>query len=79
MYNNDDDFFVESTRAGVKRRWSETERDAFQTHFASHLKNSQMANGEEIKAAINKDLKHRSIAQIRTRLHNFITKKQKMN
>ena len=60
----------------MKRRWTKEESKDFDRLFECQLKEKRMATGEEIQIA-QKYLKDRSVAQIRTRLNNFVRNKQK--
>lgn len=69
----------EKGRVGVKRKWNPGETAVFDNFFKDNLQQGTMASGEQLKRLHQTLLPARSIAQIRTRLHNFITGKQKIN
>jgi hypothetical protein len=64
------------TRHGIKRRWSEEEVGIFKKAFKDNILNKAMPSGSELKE-VQKQLSHRSVSQIRTRLNNIILGKQK--
>ncbi|WAQ98580.1 hypothetical protein MAR_022953, partial [Mya arenaria] len=58
-----------------KQRWSETENKIFMQIFSGCLKDKHMPTLTAIKLAASK-MPQRTVAQIRTRVHNIITGKQ---
>ena len=59
-----------------RRRWSRSENKSFMQAMKSYVESKTMPPGEVI-AVLHRKLKTRSIPQIRTKIHNIISGKQK--
>ena len=75
--DGDDVEMLASAKRGVKRRWSFEENTIFKRAFQETLLNKKMPTGDEILSC-SKEIKTRTVAQIRTRLNNIILGKQKL-
>lgn len=61
----------------IKRiRWSEEENELFRKSFSLHIARKEMPTGKELKD-LSKKLPARTIAQLRTKIHNIISGKLK--
>ena len=60
-----------------RRRWSEEEHKQLLNTFAKNITQKKMPRGTEIEA-LGKKLNNRTVAQIRTQVHNIITGKKKI-
>lgn len=57
-----------------KRRWTEEENNVFKNYFKDYINRKTLPPGSVIKKVQTK--LNRSVAQIRTRIHNILTGKQ---
>jgi hypothetical protein len=74
--DEDDVEMLEAANRGVKRRWSFEENTVFKRAFQDALLSKKMPPGDEI-LSVSKEMKTRTVEQIRTRLNNIILGKQK--
>ena len=70
--------FSTVVRRGVKRKWTTDENEWFIKFFTAEIEKKKMAPGWKLLKA-QAHLKPRTVAQIRTRVHNVINMKQKLN
>lgn len=70
-------FVSVTVRRGVKRKWNKEEDDFFMSFFKDDITKKKMPTGVKILQA-QKKLNNRSVAQIRTRVHNIMHEKQKV-
>ena len=75
--DGDDIEMLAAARQGIKRRWSFEENTVFKRAFQDALLNKKMPSGKEI-LSVSKEIKTRTVAQIRTRLNNIMLGKQKL-
>ena len=75
--NNDSVNMRVSKGRGVKRRWTDEEHSVVIKHFANNIMNKKMPKGPELTKALHQ-LPHRTVAQLRTYVHNYLSGKVKL-
>ncbi|KAH3849501.1 hypothetical protein DPMN_091904 [Dreissena polymorpha] len=71
-----DDPCMATARKGMKRKWTSEENISFMDFFRDEIRTKKMPAGSKIMQSL-KILTGRTVAQIRTRVHNIIRDKQK--
>ena len=71
-----DDAQIEAPVKKSKRRWTEAEREIFFKDLGQKITNKLMPTGRELAAVAGK-MKSRTVAQIRSMAHNYISGKMK--
>jgi len=59
-------------------RWSEEENNVVKSTFAKYIKDKCMPPGWVIKQAVATVLTRRTVPQVRTKVNNIITNKEKL-